>query len=232
MRIPLIEDLTKGSVPAGSNILVEFDADSQWYNASVTMAAGWLKTGGNVAYVVHTQPPGNIRSKLRQFGLEAEELERIGRLRIVDVYTATLGQKSTEKIAAPSLKVADLSIFFGKRLKEDPFGPDWLRMIDNRSVLARFNDEKALVELVLSRVVPRGPTDASTIVDGFVRNFHSDWLYKALEAAYDGIIDFRLEEQGGIARDVMRIRTMRTVHFDRDWHQLRLGENFEVTLEK
>jgi len=31
---------------------------------------------------------------------------------------------------------------------------------------------------------------------------------------------------------LMRIRNMRNAHFDREWHELKIGENFEVTLEK
>ena len=53
-----------------------------------------------------------------------------------------------------------------------------------------------------------------------------------LEAAADGIIDFKVEEEGRSLRDMMRIRTMRSVHFDREWHELKIGDNFEVTLEK
>jgi len=45
-----------------------------------------------------------------------------------------------------------------------------------------------------------------------------------LEATVDGIIDF--------TRDLIRIRSMRNVGYDREWHELKIGENFEVTLAK
>ena len=38
-HIPLIEDLTMGPVPAGSNISVEFAGASQWYGASVSIVS-------------------------------------------------------------------------------------------------------------------------------------------------------------------------------------------------
>jgi KaiC/GvpD/RAD55 family RecA-like ATPase len=53
-----------------------------------------------------------------------------------------------------------------------------------------------------------------------------------MEAAVDGIIDFKLEEEGKRTRDLMRIRSMRNVHFDREWHELKIGDNFEVTLDQ
>jgi len=61
---------------------------------------------------------------------------------------------------------------------------------------------------------------------------HADWVYKRLEAASDAVVDFRFEETGKTVRNMMRIRTMRNVPYDSDWHQLKLTENFEVTIEK
>lgn len=59
---------------------------------------------------------------------------------------------------------------------------------------------------------------------------HSEWVYKNIEAAVDGIIDFRLDETGEETKDLVRIRTMRDVEYDRRWHQLNVGENLEVAL--
>jgi KaiC/GvpD/RAD55 family RecA-like ATPase len=67
---------------------------------------------------------------------------------------------------------------------------------------------------------------------GVVRGVHSEWVYKRLEDAYDGIIDFRLEETGEETQDLMRIRSMRDLRHDRKWHRLKIADNFEVTLEK
>jgi KaiC/GvpD/RAD55 family RecA-like ATPase len=63
---------------------------------------------------------------------------------------------------------------------------------------------------------------------------HSPWAYRQLEAAYEGIVDFKLEDSGGKTRELFRIRVMRNVHFDREWHELKIGkrENFEVTLQE
>jgi hypothetical protein len=74
-RISLIEDLTFEPVPAGSTFLIEFDSASQWYNASFTITAGWLKQGGKVDYWIAAQPPEKMRSQLRKLGISnVEEL--------------------------------------------------------------------------------------------------------------------------------------------------------------
>lgn len=184
-------------------------------------------------YVVAAQPPRNIREQLNRLGVDTEQLEKDDKLQIVDAYTVTLGLKSDERYSWPTLKAADASVAWSRGLKEEEqLPPDCLRIGDDHSVLARFNEEKSWVELILTRHVPFGPKSKTTAIVGYIVGVHSDWVYKRLEAAYDGIIDFRLDESSGGARDLIRIRSMRNVHFDREWYQLKVGENFEVMLER
>jgi KaiC/GvpD/RAD55 family RecA-like ATPase len=232
-HVPLIEDLTSVPVPAGSNILVEFDPASQWYNASFTIALGWLKTGGSVSYNTFAQPPESVRNRFRQSGLNVEELEKSEQLRIIDWYTASLGQKSKENISIPSLKVADLSIDFMKNQLTGPAISDRIRITDNGSVHGRFNDERSWVEFLLTRALQIAPTRKSTAITGLMTGVHSEWVYKQMEGAHDSIVDFRLEEtSNGETTDVMRIRNARNVTFTKGWRRLKIGKNFEVTLDK
>ncbi len=213
--------------------MVEYDPESQWYNASITISTGWIKQGGKVWYNTRTKSPDDIRSKLVRLGVNVEELENEDKLRISDWYSATLGQKSKEKYAQDSLKVADLSIMFSRDVMRQPLQPEWLRISDNVSTLARFNDEKAFVEFFLKRAWPTVKVGKAILIAPLLRDVHSDWFYKMLEAQADGIIDFKLEETGdGGTRDLMRIRSMQNVAFTKGWHLLKVGENFEVTLEK
>jgi KaiC/GvpD/RAD55 family RecA-like ATPase len=230
-KIPLIEDLTTGPIQPGSSILVEYDASSQWYNASLTIAAEWLRTGGPLAYYVSTQPPDKVRLRLKQLGLNTDVLERDDLLRIIDWYTVTLGRKSQEKFARDSLKVADLSIWFSQFLKGPPAGA-WLNIVDNFSTIARFNDEKTWVEFALTRAIPAVLPGGEIGIMGIIRGVHSDWACKQLEAALDGTVDFRLEEAGDETRNLIRVRNMRNVGFDSRWHHLKVSDKFEVAVEK
>jgi len=232
-RIPLIEDLTTGPIPLGSNILVEFDPTSQWYNASISIMAGWLRTDGNVTYGVAAQRVENIRARLKRLGLDSNHLENDGRLQLSDWYSMTLGKKSAEKFSRNSLKVSDLSIQYAKQQAAGKSSlSEFLSIMDNASVLARFNDEKAWVEFALTRGNPLSHTRKFTSIDGILRGVHSEWAYNQLEAACDGVIDFRLEEEGKTIRDLIRIRSMRDQFYDKNWHELKIDENFEATLEK
>jgi KaiC/GvpD/RAD55 family RecA-like ATPase len=232
MPIPLLEELTAGPIPAGSNILVEFDPSSIWYNACLTIATKWLQTGGKLVYNVGSQLPENIRAHLNRLGVTTEELEQKDVLRLWDWYTITLGGKSKEKFAMESLKVADISILFAKDQMRAAVDPTLLRVGDNASTLARFNDDKAWVEFFLTRSFPTSTLRKSTLIIGVIRGVHSDWVYKMLEGGADGIVDFKLEESGSTTKDLIRIRSMRNLSFNREWHELKMSDNFEVTLAK
>lgn len=245
MHIPLIDDLLKAPLVPGASILVEYDPTAAWYQASLNIAAGWLKSGGVVTYGVTSQPPDNARSQFESLGLDVKKLESDDKLRIFDWYTATLGRKSSEKYAFYSLKAADLSVLFSKYLMADKTtltatdlqllpspSPDWLRILDDLSCLARFNEEKSWVEFVRTRLIPIGSLWKSTGIGGVIKGVHSDWVYKNLEAASDGVIEFKVDEASEEARSMVRIRSMRNASFDSKWHPLSVNENLEVTLEK
>lgn len=231
MRISLIEDLLleplPKPLPTVTNFLVEFDPTSPWLSASLTIAAEWIKGGEQVSYTSLSRPPESLRSPLRKLGLNVDELEKNQKLSIWDWYTVKLGRKSQEKFAIDSLKVADLSIWMSKAKPSAPI-PERLRIKDDLSVLGRFNDERAWVEFELTRAFPLG----TPYIIGIVRGVHSDWAYKTLEAAVDGVIDFKADEAGEEVRSLIRIRFMRDVPFDSRWHVLKVGKNFEIILEK
>lgn len=232
MRLPLVEELTSQPLPPGSQLLVEYDAASQWYNASITIAAGWLKSGGTVVYGTFAQPPDDVRSKLARLDLDVEGLEKSEDLGILDCYSVTLGQKSKEKSAWNSLKTADLSIAFLQDEMRAEQAPKHLVIADDESTIARFNDEKAWVELELTRIIPAMRLRKITSIASAMTGIHSDWVYKRLEGGNDGVIDFKLDETSDPPQNLMRLRTMRNVHFDARWRRLKTAENFEVTLEK
>ena len=167
-----------------------------------------------------------------RLGLNTKESEGAANLEIWDYYTCMLGRKSQEKLAIDSLKVADLSIWWSKHRMTGEPTPNVLRIIDDLSGLARANDEKTWVEFMVTRIVPSASVLKSTRIVGVISGVHSEWAYKTLEAAHDGIIDLKLEEAGEETRVLMRIRSLRNVGFDRRWHRLSFADNFEVFLDK
>jgi hypothetical protein len=241
LRIPLIKDLTTDPLPSPINLLAEFDPTSQWYSACTSIAAGWLKQGGQVSYTVWSEPTDRVRASLRRLGCNVDELERrkdeVGMeiLRIFDNYSATLGRPSKDRLYETSLKIHDLSI---STLRDGtgwaaPINPSRLRLADNYSVLARFNEEKPFVEYTLTRAFPMIHSVHNTFIGGIMKGVHSDWVYKQFEGAADGVVDFKLDETPqGETVQLMRIRSIRNCSFVKGWHRLKLTENSEVILEK
>ena len=228
-RFALIDRFITDPIPPGLNLLVEFDSKSQWYAASLTIAAEWLKTGGEVYYNSAVQPPDAIRPSLNKLGVRVDLLEQEDKLRIYDIYTQTLGLKSNEKFAAP-LKLAELSIDFSQHIFREAKAPERLRIWDNLSVYGRFNDEERWIEFELTRRLPLSRIQQSTLILAIVRGLHSDRAYKQLEAAVDGVIDFRLDEAGDQTRNLMRISSLRQAHFDSRWREVKFTNNYEATI--
>jgi len=231
-RLALIEDLTTGPIPPGSQLLIEFDSTSIWFNASLNIAVGWLRTGGRVAYNVEFQSPEDLRSQLRRIEPNIDDFEMKEKFKVWDLYSATLGRKSTEEYALESLKVADLSVAYSRDRMRLPPSPDVIEIVDDLTVFARFNDEKNWVEWELTRDFAAYKMQKVTNILGLIKGVHSEWAYKRLEAASDGVIDFKVDEVSDPPRHIMRIRSMRSVGFDGRWHQLNLNENLEVVPAK
>jgi len=224
--------MTTDPVPAGSALMVEFDPASQWYAASMTITAGWLKAGGAVTYSVNAQPPDTVRMQLRRLGIDVKALEKEERLVIFDGYTITLGRRSVEKYAAQSLKAADLSIIYSREVMQAGPVPDLLTIVDNVSTLARFNDERAWVEFILTRGIPSAYLTKSTTIAGITLGVHPDSVYKQLEVAADGIIDLKLDAEFDPPRNLIRIRSLRNMRFDGRWRELTLAEDYNITLKQ
>ncbi len=230
--LPLIQELLEETLPSGVELMVEYDPTSLWYDASLTMAAGWLEQEGTVEYSVGNQPPENIRAQLKKLGVNVEKLEELDKLAIIDWYSATLGHKSKEKYHVDSLKVADLSIRFGEHLKVPEPRPSFLTLNDDWSFGSRFNDEKDYLHFILTRGFRTASPAKTTEVDAFMKGVHSDSFYRQLQAAANGVIEFKFDDTGEKPRNIMRIKGMRNMRFDANWHEIMISANSRVTIMK
>lgn len=230
--MPIVEELLADSVPGGSVLLVEFDPASQWYAASVTIGAGWLKTGGTVTYTAFAQPPENVRAQFRSLGVDVDALEKDERLVIFDNYSITLGRKSNEKYSAQSLKAADLSITFSREVMRAEPVPELLTIVDNTSTLARFNDDRAWVEFLLTRGIPATFLTKSRTIAGVSTGVHPELVYKQLEGAADCVIDLKLDAESDPPRNLIRIRSMRSARFDGRWREITYSDTSGITLKQ
>jgi KaiC/GvpD/RAD55 family RecA-like ATPase len=234
-------------------LLVEFDPESQWLAVASTVAARFCEAGHNVGYLAMSRTPARVRHNLMELGVDVPHAEKAGLLAIEDWYSASLtggridrSGRSTRIFESTgtglrllSLKVADLSVEWLKSSKEGPqplydvvdfWPPGSLIIVESFSTLLRFNEERAFVEWMESRVNPSERERRSITMQGFVRGIHSDKLYKHMEDASDGVIDIKVVERDEETKNLMRVRGLKGQPHDTRWHEIAIKSSGEVTL--
>ncbi len=236
--------------------LVEFDPDSQWLSIASTIASRFLQEKRQVAYFAMARAPIDVEHSLIAQGIDVPEAKNAGRLAIEDWYSASLTGGRLEvtgsqgalferidgSLRIRSLKVADLSVEWLKTSKSGPqpatdivefWPPGSLVVTESCSVILRFNEEKPFVEFFESRIIPEERKRRNLVsFQGLTRGLHSDWLYKRMEGASDGVIDLRLIERGDDIKNFIRIRTLRGQPHDSRWHQIQIKSNGEAVLRE
>src|SRR6266705_2161540 len=89
--LPLLGEMVPGGFSYGGNYLVEFEPDSPWYEASLTIAAHALRQGIKTEYHTFRHIPGEIRTALQRLGIDVAKKEQESLFRILDTYTLTTG---------------------------------------------------------------------------------------------------------------------------------------------
>lgn len=214
------------------------------------MAAKRLVENQYVAYLVMARSMDRVVQGLSALGVKVSEVVKNGSLDLIDWYSATLtgGRAGTggsdevfEQIEGGrrvrSLKVADLSPYFLKRAKEGSEVYEKQRagdlvLMESCSSQMRFNEEKAYVEWMETRVNPQERRWKNIVFQGLVRGVHSDWVYRRMEADWDGVIDIRVKDEGGEARSYLRVRSLKGQPYDGRWHEMEIKPNGEATLAK
>ena len=253
VNIPLVAPLIPGGIRPGTMFVVEFDPDSQWFAVAATIAAGFYQEKRHVGYLAMVRSPEDVRDNLSALGVNVSGAEKAGLLAVQDWYSASLSGGRLEtanrgsrmfdsvegRLRVLSLKVADLSVDWLKTSKSTPdpvydIVDHWpagsLIIVESFSSILRFNEEKAFVEWIESRVNPAERKRKSITLQGFVRGIHSDQLYKLMENASDGVIDLRVQEKSEGTRNALRVRGLKGRPHDSQWHEIEIRSSGEAAL--
>jgi KaiC/GvpD/RAD55 family RecA-like ATPase len=239
--LPLLKELIPGGIEYGTNVLVEFEPDSLWYETSLTLAAHALRNGIRTDYHTFQREPNEVRGAIASFGLDIEKLEDQGSFRIIDSYTVQTGLSEPEKpktgpipFQTQSVKVSDWSIAIAQEYKKGvpEFEKRRFHIDDNTSVLLQYNAEKVIIDYWRTRALPQARARGRAFVHSAVVRAHSEAFYKQFESLMDGIVEFKMEEVGGTTQQLVRVKVLRGRKYDQQWHRLRVKDGFEVFLEK
>jgi len=232
---PFLKELVPGGFEFGSNLLVEFDSDSVWYETSLTIAAHALRAGIKIDYHNFQHTPSDIRKAFDRRGLDVKKLEDNDMLWIVDSFTVQTGADTSQdqsEVTQVSVKLSDWSIALARDLKTgiSETMKRRLHIDDNTGTLLQYNEEKAIIDFWRTRYIPYSRARECVNIYSLLTNVASTSFYKQYESLSDGIIDFKSEERENELQHYVRIRSLRGRGCDSRWRKLRLSDNGEVTL--
>ena len=232
---PFLKELVPGGFEFGSNLLVEFDSDSVWYETSLTIAAHALRAGIKIDYHNFQHTPSDIRKAFDRRGLDVKKLEDNDMLWIVDSFTVQTGADTSQdqsEVTQVSVKLSDWSIALARDLKTgiSETMKRRLHIDDNTGTLLQYNEEKAIIDFWRTRYIPYSRARECVNIYSLLTNVASTSFYKQYESLSDGIIDFKSEERENELQHYVRIRSLRGRGCDSRWRKLRLSDNGEATL--
>jgi len=239
VSLPIFERLLSDGVEFGTNLLVEFDSDSAWYEASLTLVAQALRKGYKAEYHSFQHLPSDVDYDLKNLGLDLARFQADGKFRILDSFAVQTGGLNTidqEDPIVRSLKVPDLSIAAAqdiRKMREEGVPEDdkwWVHVDDNTAIMTRYNSDVSLLDFWRTRHIPSTRLAQNLMVFSILNGTVSENFRIQFETINDGIIDFKREDREGDVAQLVRVRRMRGKKFDSRWQRLNITETGEVQL--
>lgn len=202
----------------GANYLVEFEPQSLWYETMLTLTAEALAESVRTDLHTFSHIPKEVRDSLSRLGVNVASSEEKDLFRVIDSFTVTTGIGIPERRAgrperyqSKSIHLADWSEAAMHEITEGV--PDIerrrLHLDDNLSVLAQYNDEKALIDYWRTRFVPWSRSLQLSVLHSLTTGVHSASFYNQFETLCDGIFDFQSREAEQGMEHYFRVRTIR-----------------------
>jgi len=236
--LPIFERLLPDGVEFGTNLLVEFEPDSAWYEASLTITAQALRSGHKALYHTFQHPPADVEHDLRKFGLDLTKLQGDGVFQILDSLAVQMGGLNPvdqEEPAAKTLKIPDLSISLAqdiKKKREEGISEDekwWVHIDDNTGIITRYNSEMNVLDYWRTRLIAFSRPIQNITVYSILKGTVSESFLSQFETINDGIIDFKCEDKEGEVAQLVRVRRMHGKKFNSRWQRLNVSGTGEIT---
>lgn len=236
--LEILGELAPGAFRYGMTCIVEFEAHSLWHETSLTIAAEAINSGVRTEYHVFQHSPEDIRSALKEMGVDVESFERSGRFRIMDAYTPTtpLDAPPEGRVEpflsgmTPDLERWNRAISEKIRHGFEESEKRWLHIDDNEAILLQYNDEEHVTNGWRTIFLPMAKARQLLTLHAVVTGIASDSFYRKREALADAVIDVRSSEVGGKLEHSIRLRALRGTKFDSRWRRIELFDRGLVRL--
>jgi len=235
VELPILSELASGVFRFGSVTVVEFDAESPWYETSMTIAAKSVIQGVPTDYHTFEHAPDDVRAYLARLGVDVQKAEESGRLRILNSYSSQVGlapeTKASSRVASTiegSLEVDEWTKLIGSAAPDDADEKRRIHVDDNTSAMLRINDEKTMSNFWLTASA-FAKKHGLVMVNSLIAGISSEAFYKRLESVADTIIDLETVRKERV-RHRMRVRRDRGTNHDSSWKGIEIADNGEVSV--
>lgn len=240
--IPILGELAPGGFRYGTFHVVEFDPDSLWYESSITIAAKVLRDRIKTEYVAVGRPPSEVRDALGRFGIDPEKLEDRGLLRITDLYTNTTILTPEKQRFFPTsfpqigvdakqwmLKV---QAEYAERIRNGIPEAEkrWLLINEDSYATRRYLSDDFLEDFAMTAYRPWFSAREMLVINSGPRGIMTESQLRRWESRNDGVIDFGVREVNGKLVQSVRVRKMKGMQCDSNWHVLSITHDGEVSI--
>lgn len=218
IRIPIISELLGRDIDRGKVLVGLYEPSAQWLSLILTIASEMLQDDYTVGILTLATSPAAIR---RQISAGTAKVKTLAaeKLTIIDWYTWTTGEKSTERRSVDSLGLGQFNVQDAKFQREDSPIYDFLTA-DNLSTFLKYNDERTFMQW-LDKTFARMKILKGVRLYGFIKHFHSDSFYANLEAMADGVIELDMTQKGKRLENTIRIKSMKGLQHATEWRTLK-----------
>ncbi|HLQ07189.1 MAG TPA: adenylate/guanylate cyclase domain-containing protein [Nitrososphaerales archaeon] len=237
--IPFFAELIPGGIEYGSVLLVEFEPQSCWYEASYTLAAQALEKGLKTDLHIFQHNPKSVREAMKRFGLDIKKLEEADLVRFIDSYSVQVGvgqadvPKGADAFKTSSVKLEDWARAAAAQMSSEipESERNRLHIDDNTAILSRYNKEDELIDYWRTKIIPLYRARDGVLINAIALGVASDSFYKQHESMVDGIIDCRSREEDGVVEHYIRVRAFRGKNPDTRWQRVKVFDG-KVVLER
>jgi KaiC/GvpD/RAD55 family RecA-like ATPase len=225
LSLPILSEIF-GRIPYGRVILAMFDPDSQYNSLLVNIAAGHLKSGGDLLYIVSSRPVVEIRQQFGELGVNVAEYETKDNAVLVDAYSVQMGMKSSEKYRSITSNLNEVSIAISESAPQWPagtlvIGESFSNMaLNQENVFAKFS--RKMISVWRNR--------GTVMIVGLAVDLHPPQLYQEMKLLSDGAFEVRLTEHAGEMINTVRARSMKGHGCDSRWRQILFDSQMKASL--
>ena len=204
LGLPILSELL-GRIPYGRAILAMYDPDSQYNSLMVNVAAGHLRSGGDLLYIVSSKPVAEVRQQFDDLGVNIEEYEAKDNAVLFDAYAVQMGGKSSEKYRSTASNLNEVSIAVSESAPQWPAGT--LVIAESFSNMA-LNQEDVFGKFS-RKMISVWRNRRTVLISGLAVDIHPPQFYQEMKLLSDGIFEVRLTEHGGEMINTIRARSMK-----------------------